>query len=209
MGPCSLEAALPNQEDSAHLPQGTFVVTRDILVVTTWVGGRCCWCSGGTGQAGCSMPAARRTVHTKDYLAQKVHSADREKPCPQVARGPIVRRTSQACSRSPVQEALSSPAPSPLMRPLSPPHPSPTLWLSVPRKAPAPAPCPDALPRDVRIAYPSPAAGLCSESLSWPPHHRAPCFFFLAPLPLDPFLPFSLEWDAFGQRTLLLVLFPA
>ena len=55
--------------------------------------GGCCWCSGGTGQAGCSMPIARRTVCTKDYLDQKVHSADREKPCPQAARGPAVRRT--------------------------------------------------------------------------------------------------------------------
>lgn len=92
MGPRSLEAAPSNQKILPPSPQGTFVITGDILVVTTW-GGGCCWCSGGTGQAGCSMPAACRTVHTKDCLAQKVHSADREKPCPQVARGPVVRRT--------------------------------------------------------------------------------------------------------------------
>lgn len=90
--------------------------------------GGCCWCSGGTGQAGCSMPIARRTVCTKDYLDQKVHSADREKPCPQAARGPAVRRTLPGLLTLSGAGSLvrSSPLPSDETACL-PPHPSPTL----------------------------------------------------------------------------------
>ena len=172
------------------------------------LGGGCCWCSGGTSQAGCSMPAARRTVHTKDYLTQKVHSADREKPCPQVARGPFVRRTLPGLLTFSGAGSLvqSSPLPSDETRLLLIPHPPggslcpARLLLLPPARCSSPR-CSHCLPLP------------CCRSLLREPFlatsSQASCFFFLAPLPLDPFLPFSLEWDAFVQRTLPLVLFPA
>ena len=71
-------------------PQGTFVVTGDILVVTTWRRGLLLvFRRYRPGR----LANARRTQDSphKDYLDQKVHSANREKPCPQAARGPVVR----------------------------------------------------------------------------------------------------------------------
>lgn len=140
----------------------------------------CCWCSGGRGQAGCSMPIAQRTVCTKDYLDQKVHSADREKPCPQAARGPAVRRTLPGLLTLSSAGSLiwSSPLPSDeTLASLLTPHP-PCWECSSPRFSHCLLiPCCRSLLKCHLL------------SLSWPPHHPPRCFFSLAPS-LDRFFAF-------------------